>query len=115
MNSSSRELVEIFEYLPENDQNTLYEFAQFLKSRAPAPISKITEPLGLPRPDKESVVAAIKRLKKNYPMIPKKDLLNSTSELMMQHMMQGKAAKDVVDDLEVLFKNYFTNMMSNTE
>ncbi len=85
----------------------LFEFAEFLKSRAPEPVSKITEPLGIERPEKESVVAAIKRLKKNYPMILQKELLNETSEFMMQHMMQGKSAVDVIDDLEVLFESKF--------
>ena len=53
------------------------------------------------------MVAAIKRLKKNYPMISQKALLNETSELMMQHMMQGKVSADVIDELELLFDNKF--------
>jgi len=101
---SAQSIVSIFEDLPEKDQNTLFEFAEFLKSRAPEPALKITEPLGIPRPEEESVVAAIKRLKKNYPMVSQKELLNETSEFMMQHMMQGKAAKDVIDEMELLFE-----------
>lgn len=107
MTPSVQSLTSIFEDLPEKDQNTLFEFAEFLKSRAPAAGSKITEPLGISRPEEESVVAAIKRLKKNYPMISQKALLNETSELMMQHMMQGKVSADVIDELELLFDNKF--------
>lgn len=107
MSPSVQSLTSIFEDLPEKDQNTLFEFAEFLKSRAPAGGSKITEPLGISRPEEESVVAAIKRLKKNYPMISQKALLNETSELMMQHMMQGKVSADVIDELELLFDNKF--------
>ena len=103
MKPSAKSLAEIFDYLPETDQLTLFEFAEFLKSRAPEPQALITEPLGIPRPEEESVVSAIKRLKKNYPMVPHKSLLNETSEFMMQHMMQGKAASDVIDELEILF------------
>ena len=107
MKPSSQSLASIFEDLPEKDQITLYEFAEFLKSRAPEPTAKITEPLGIPRPEDESVIAAIKRLKKNYPMVSQKEMLNETSEFMMQHMMQGKPAHDVIDELEVLFESKF--------
>jgi len=111
---SPQTLASIFEDLPEKDQNTLFEFAEFLKSRAPEPASKITEPLGIVRPQEESVVSAIKRLKKNYPMVSQKELLNETSEFMMQHMMQGKAAKDVIDELEMLFENKFKIAIDET-
>ena len=107
MNPSAKSLADIFEYLPEKDQHTLYEFAEFLKSRAPEPKAEVTEPLGIPRPEEESVVAAIKRLKQNYPMLKQKELLNETSNHMMQHMMQGKAAADVIDELELLFETKF--------
>lgn len=115
MTPSAQSLASIFENLPEKDQNTLFEFAEFLKSRAPDPASKITEPLGIPRPEEESVVAAIKRLKINYPMVAQKKLLNETSELMMQHMMQGKASADVIDELELLFENKFELTVGNAE
>ena len=109
---SSQSLVEIFEYLPEKDQNTLFEFAEFLKSRAPEPALKITEPLALERPKEESVVDAINRLKKNYPMVQQKEMLNETSEFMMQHMMQGKPAEEVIDELEALFEIKFQKAVS---
>lgn len=104
MKPSAKLISEIFDYLPEQDQSTLFEFAEFLKSRAPEPASQIKEPLGISRPEEESVVAAIKRLKKNYPMIKQKDLLNQTSEWMMKHMMQGMPASEVIDELEVMFE-----------
>ena len=112
---SAQSLTSIFENLPEQDQNTLFEFAEFLKSRAPEVADKITEPLGISRPDEESVVAAIKRLKKNYPMVSQKALLNETSELMMQHMMQGKVAADVIDELELLFENKYKIAIGDAE
>lgn len=104
MKPSAKSLTEIFDYLPEKDQQTLLEFAEFLKSRAPEPEQAVVEPLGLPRPDDESVVAAIKRLKLNFPMLKQKELLHEVSNHMMAHMMQGKAASDVIDDLETLFE-----------
>jgi len=112
---SPQSLTSIFEDLPEKDQITLFEFAEFLKSRAPAVEAEITEPLGIPRPEEESVVAAIKRLKKNYPMVSQKEMLNETSEFMMQHMMQGKSAGDVIDDMELLFEQKYKVVAGITE
>lgn len=113
--ASSKAIAEIFDQLPEADQLTLFDFAEFLKSRAPELEDQVTEPLGIPRPEEESVVAAIKRLKKNYPMVSQKTLLNETSECMMQHMMQGKAAADVIDDLEAIFEQKFQQLKGDVE
>jgi len=104
---SAKTLAEIFDYLPQEDQQTLFEFAEFLKSRAPEPELAISGPLGIPRPDEESVVAAIKRLKQNYPMLHQKELLHEVSSHMMAHMMQGKSAIDVINELEELFETKF--------
>lgn len=107
MKPSAKILAEIFDYLAEKDQQTLFEFAEFLKSRAPEPDSAVKEPLGIPRPDEESVVSAIKRLKQNYPMLQQKELLHEVSSHMMAHMMQGKSAIDVINELEGLFETKF--------
>ena len=113
MKPSAKSLADIFDYLPEKDQNTLFEFAEFLKSRAPVPAPDVTEPLGIPRPEEESVVAAIRRLKQNYPMLLQQELLNETSNFMMQHMMQGKASIEVIDELELLFETKFTQFVGD--
>ena len=112
---TSQSLTAVFEDLPEKDQITLFEFAEFLKSRAPAPLSKITHPVGIPRPEEESVIAAIKRLKKNYPMVPQKSMLSETSEFMMQHMVQGKSSNDVIDELEILFEVKFKAIIGDSQ
>lgn len=115
MKPSAKLISEIFDYLPEKDQNTLFEFAEFLKSRAPVPTSETKDPLGISRPDEESVVGAIKRLKKNYPMISQKELLNETSEYMMKHMMQGMPAVEVIDELEVMFEIRYKKVIGEEE
>ncbi|VAW60666.1 hypothetical protein MNBD_GAMMA10-2907 [hydrothermal vent metagenome] len=113
--SSARALADIFTELPETDQHTLFEFAQFLQSRAPTRAPEITQPLNIARPDKESVVGAIKRLKLNYPMLSQKSLLNETSEFMMQHMMHGKPAAQVIDELEAVFKAHYVKFTDEAE
>ncbi len=115
MKPMAQQLTEIFDRLPEQEQQTLLDFAEFLKSRAPDVEASIEEPLGLPRPDEESVVSAIKRLKKNYPMIPQKDLLHETSDFMMQHMMQGKPADIIIDELEILFEAKYLKITGSEE
>ncbi len=115
MPASARSLADIFDELPEKDQNTLFEFAEFLKSRAPERSPEITQPLNIPRPSEESVVGAIKRLKQNYPMVSQKALLNKTSEFMMQHMMHGKPAVEVIDELEIMFEVHYKENFGETE
>lgn len=115
MRPSAKSLVEIFESLPEQDQHTLFEFAEFLRSRAPEAEKAIPEPLGIPRPEEESVVAAIKRLKQNYPMLSQKELLHETSDFMMKHMMKGVPAIEIIDELEILFEAKFNQLMGKDE
>lgn len=107
MKSAEKQLTDIFRQLPEQEQKTLLEFAEFIKSRAPSLLTLVTEPLNIPRPEKESVVAAIKRLNKTYPMIKSSAVLHETSNFMMQHIMSGRSAEDVIDDLEILFEQRF--------
>ena len=67
----------------------------------------VLEPLDIPRPDEESVIAAIKRLTKTYPMVDKENILHPIADLMTSHMVQGRSAPDVIDDFEVLFKKEY--------
>ncbi len=101
-----KRLVELFSTLAKEQQETLLEFAQFLASRNPAPVTP-RKPVPLPRPETESVVAAIKRLTAGYPMLDKGPLLNETSGLMTQHVMQGHKASEVIDELEQLFLRHY--------
>jgi hypothetical protein len=115
MDYSAKQLVDIFEYLPAPQQKTLVEFAEFLKSRAPAPKTLISEPVNIPRPETESVIAAIKRLTATYPMIDRSAMFNETSDLMMQHTMSGRKAMDVIDELQVVFDRKFKKISESIE
>ncbi len=104
MNADERSLLKHFRALPEAQQRSLLDYAEFLASRETLPAEAVpTSPLDIPRPEKESVVAAIKRLRKTYPMLDPDALLDQTSGLMMQHMIHGRAAPEVIDELEALF------------
>ncbi len=111
----SQHLSKIFSELPEAEQKTLLDFAEFLQSRAPQIKFVSLVPLQIPRPAEESVVAAIKRLNQTYQMIERSTLLNETSDLMMQHMLRGRAARDIVDELELLFNKRFEVFVENNK
>ena len=108
--SSVLQLSAVFEQLTPERQQSLYDFAQFLLLQQGGPkASAVSQtPLDIPRPDAESVVAAIKRLAKTYPMLNREALLHDASTLMSAHVMQGRAANDVIDDLQALFESAYT-------
>ncbi|BAP57146.1 hypothetical protein THII_2849 [Thioploca ingrica] len=106
-NSEQHRLQQIFKQLPPEHQQTLLAFAEFLQNRV---VSKPTPPLRpkyLPRPPEESVVAAIKRLSKSYPMLNKAKMLDETSSLMTEHILQGRDKVSVIDELEAIFEQRY--------
>jgi hypothetical protein len=105
MNEEKR-LRRIFSALPESDRHSLLAFAEFLQTRAPR-ASQAQEPLVIPRPAEESVIGAIKRLSATYPMLDKSAIFNETSHLVSQHVLHGREAGQVIDDLEALFERAY--------
>lgn len=99
-------LQQLLPSLPEAQQQQLLEFAEFLSTRHPG-IPPVSEPLSIPRPEQETVVAAMKRLRETYPMLDPEQLLNEASGLMSAHMLQGRPANEVIDELEQLFLDRF--------
>ena len=114
-NNEEKQLLKLFKSLNESDRHALLAFAEFLGSKEND--SDVTEsglkplvsstPLELPRPENESVIKAIKRLTKNYPMVDKETILHPISGLMTSHIMQGRDAVEVIDELEDLFLNEY--------
>ncbi len=104
-----RRLTRIMRSLGAEDRRTLLRFAEFLASNgeSEAEEAPLLEPNHLPRPAKESVVAAIKRLSLSYHMLDRSVMLNETSTLMAAHVLNGRPAKDVIDELEILFARYY--------
>jgi hypothetical protein len=102
-------LREILNSLPEAQAAALLEYAEFLASRYTAP-EPVTEPLAIPRPDKESVIKAIRRLGATYPMVDRGKILNETSVLMTQHVIHGRDAVEVIDELEILFRQHYEKL-----
>ena len=117
-----KRLAEIVKRLPATQAAGLLEFAEFLLIRhggadAEA-ISNVTSaeipaPLDIPRPAEESVVKAVKRLRATYPMLDARKLLNETSAIMTQHVMQGRDKIEVIEELEILFRTHYEKLVGN--
>lgn len=109
MSDGESKLLEAYRRLPPAEQESLLAFAEFLVSRsgAAAAPAVIPEPEPIPRPDNESVIAAIKRLSASYHMLDRSRMLHETSGLVAEHLMQGRAAVEVIDELEVVFRRHY--------
>ena len=103
---TEKRLREILAELPEAPAAALLEYAEFLATRYSGP-KDITTPLDVQRPEKESVVKAIKRLGATYPMLDRSRMLNETSVLMTQHVISGRNAIEVIDELEIMFRRHY--------
>jgi hypothetical protein len=106
---TEKRLREILGDLPETQAVALLEYAEFLAARYAGP-KEVTTPLDIPRPEKESVVKAIRRLGATYPMVDRSKMLNETSVLMTQHVVSGRDAAEVIDELEILFRRHYEKL-----
>lgn len=115
MNKREKQLLKQFRSLQASDADSLLAFADFLVSRQPATPPEQLTVNKIERPAEETVIAAIKRLSTSYPMLDKDKMLNDTSSLMMKHVVQGKAANEVIDELEKLFEQHYAEIQEKTD
>lgn len=104
-------LLSAWRQLDAEDRRNVRLFAEFLVQRQtacdevahPPP----SEPLPIAKPDGETAVKALKRLKKTYPMIETDlTLLEQASQVLMQKVM-GSADVEVISRLEALFSDRY--------
>lgn len=132
-----QKLQDCWRVLKPQDRATLLAFAEFLQARAavqglasqsttleslpplsPLPVVTATAPASvaplnrIPRPETESVIAAVKRLSASYPMLNKTAMLNETSELVAQHIMNKREATVVIDELEIIFARAYQQWLT---
>lgn len=110
MKRDEKDLLNLFRALPPEQQETLFAFADFLAARSGETPREWGEPEPIPRPVEEKVVHAIKRLRASYPMLDHSKMLYEVSECMTQHVVQGKPATDVIDELEAMFRSRFEGL-----
>jgi len=110
MNKTEKKLLNLFADLDKDDQSSVMAFTEFLLNKAKQEGRHVEidiEPVHIPRPKEERVVAAIKRLSAVYPMIKKDSMLNETANLMTEHMIHGRPAVEIIDELEILFQSRY--------
>ena len=117
MNKTESKLLNIFSDLDKDDQNSVMSFAEFLleKEKQDGRLVVFDQPIVTPRPKEERVVAAIKRLSNSYPMLKKNSMLNETAALMSDHILKGREAEDVIDELETLFNTRYEEFCQQRE
>jgi len=116
-NKQERQIIKIFKSLSEANKEAFIAFGEFLQTRAEGlnsddqPIDVVAnEPVEIPRPEEESVIKAIKRLTATYPMVDKETILHPISNLMTSHIIQGRKAPEVIDDLQELFLSEYKSL-----
>ncbi len=111
-NRQERQLLKYFQEMSSEAQRSLLDFAAFLTTHVEPKEEVSLTPQHIPRPDNESVVKAIKRLVATYPMLDRSEMLNETSALMTEHVMQGRPAGEVIDELEIIFRTHHEQFLS---
>ncbi len=108
--ADQRRLLRLYRDMPDSARESLLSFAEFLVQQHPAaePMAAppSTQPGIIRRPESESVVAALRRLAQSFPMLDKGELLHEASDLMSAHVLQGRPAAEVIDELEALFRRH---------
>jgi len=109
-----KKLLELFESLGAEQQETLLAFAEFLLSRREdaGDAALPREPPEIERPAGETVVTAIRRLARTYPMLDRRKLMAEASHFMAQHALEGRPAPEVIGELEQVFSRHYQKMRS---
>jgi hypothetical protein len=92
-------IVALLERLDEQGRRTLVEYAEFLASRTDAPLRERPAP----RPPEETVLHAVRRLNRSYPGLRRAALLQPVGDLLAQHLVDARAAEEIIDELEALY------------
>ena len=117
LTDEQRQLLKLHASLGIQDRASVLAFAAFLAQRAGEDEENAAppEPEPIPRPAQETVVAALKRLSASYFMLDKSTMLNETANLMAAHIMQGREAREVIDELEWIFARQYRRLSRGDE
>jgi hypothetical protein len=114
MKSRKRQLEDLLLKLGREHQQAVVDYATFLVQQynIQTAVEMGLVPELIARPEQETVIAAIKRLKKTYYMLDTDKLLDETSSLMGQHILRGREASAVIDELQNLFQKYYEKYLA---
>ena len=111
---SSQDLIDLYEAMDDNRKKSLSDFADFLYAQAAPIVKEIQAPDDVPRPEQETVVGAIKRLKMTYHMIGSMSVFSEASALMTDHMVKGRDVVEVIDEMEILFEDAYKKLVQES-
>lgn len=114
-NHTASQLAELFDTLDDERKASLFDYAEFLQSKGGLVQKEIGVPLDVPRPEVETVVGAVKRLKLTYPMIGSMTVFSAASSLMTENMVNGRDVIKVIDEMEKLFEESFEKLLKENE
>jgi aspartokinase-like uncharacterized kinase len=112
---SSSVLIDLYESMDDERKASLCDFADFLYAKADPINKEILPPDDIVRPEKETVVGAVKRLKATYHMIESMSVFSAASALMTDHMVKGRDIVEVIDEMEVLFEDSYKKLVQDNE
>lgn len=117
MLEKEQNLIKLFKQLNNINQASVLSFAEFLSANSGNQLSdnscdkrepeELKKPLYILRPEDEKVLFAIKRLSATYSMIKTSAVFDQAAKLMSDHMLHGKDAKLIIDELELLFSEHY--------
>ena len=113
--NDSIRLSAIFDTLNEDRKKTLLEFAEFLEAKGDLVTREMAPVVTIEKPKGETVVGAIKRLKLSYPMIESMSVFTASSSLMTEHMINGREAMEVIDDMEKIFEEAYQALLQENK
>lgn len=112
---SSEQLVSLFESLDDESKQSLSDFADFLLAKNGPVIKEIATLQPIDRPEKETVVGAVKRLKATYHMVESMTVFSAASALMTDHMVKGRDLVEVIDEMEELFEGAYKKLVDDID
>ena len=133
MTEYEKRVLAALERLSEEQQRQLVDYAEFLVGRAGGdPLAEVSggDAGGADRPDEETAprdpvpveaeadegpVKAIKRLRRTYPMLEAKDLLDETTTIMSKRYLQDKPEDQVIEELEEVFERHYRRYLDHFE
>jgi len=115
MDKKQNNLIRLFSDLDDHRQSALLEYAEFLAGQSARENKPNFSPELIPRPKSETVIGAVKRLSTSYAMLDKQYMLHELSGLMAQHMLQGRAADEVIDEVEKVFEKQYQVLIEKQE
>jgi hypothetical protein len=106
-----KKLLDYYSDFNASQRQSLLDYAGYLHQLIPEKNTPLPEPKAITPARDETVVGAMQRLSESYSMVNKDHILHELSALMAQHMLQGRAADEVIKDIEAVFNRQYQRLL----